>query len=187
MAKIDAGGRLNPASAMYLLLSLTRRCNMRCPNCFFAMQSADFFEPYDIVFDDAVEIIDYYARLGIRQVLEELRGVMRRQDYQIGIFLPNLLGLARPPFYCNMLSSIVIGANGDFAPCCRIAPAQKWGNFFIDADRHNNDALREFRHGFFKAQTQENLPAICRTCGYLSQHRPVFVRQQQQWVNSTAF
>ncbi len=120
-------------------------------------------------------------------VLEVLQGVLRRRNYKIDIFLPNLLGLARPPFFCRMLSSIVIGVNGDFSPCCRITPDRQWGNHFTDADKHNNETLRNFRLGFLQAQAVENLPAACRQCGYLSQLRPVFVSKIQQWVRSEAF
>lgn len=337
---MSTSGRLNPATTAFLLLSLTRRCNMRCPGCFFAMQAADFFAPRDLSLADAATIIDTYASLGIRQIVpnaegepllhhryqeivcdiierlpqtrpwlvsnglllhqhaefivdnlcellvsldgpdatsyadyrggtvamfeqvlagirqavarkkqrcapikialncvvsgdrcelippmirlaEELgvdairfsnfhptgenaagrrplqhddpqvaalmRQVLSRRDYRVSIFLPQLLGLARPPYSCRMLNTIVVGVSGDFAPCCRFAPAPRWGNFFTSPERHNNETLREFRLGLRKARSLEEAPELCRNCGYLSQNRPAFNPRQRKWVMSPNF
>jgi MoaA/NifB/PqqE/SkfB family radical SAM enzyme len=324
---------------MYLLLSITKRCNMRCPNCFFSMQSAEFFADKDITPDAVMEIVEFYRNTGIRQVipyaegeallhpqyqeivayiveklknkpwlvtngsrladhaefvarhlcevvvsvdspsaegyaayrgnasgqffnlalhgiekvitakkqyrstihvvincvvtadrcheipamiklaeelgvdairftnfhptgadiagtplsadnqtvLEVMRGIIRRSDYQTNIYLPNLLGLARLPFTCRMLATIFIGANGDFSPCCRIASASRWGNFLRDEGKHNSSALRKFRSEFYQAKAIGELPIICQGCGYLNQLRPVFLYKNQQWVKSSAF
>jgi MoaA/NifB/PqqE/SkfB family radical SAM enzyme len=332
-------GHLDPAAALYMLLSITKRCNMRCPNCFFIRQDSDFFAPEDIAFNDLINIVEHYRARGIRQIIpyaegeallhpqyedivtyilktlnvkpwlvtngayladharfvagnlcevlvsidspdaaghaeyrgaatgrlydaairgiealislkgelqsslavvincvvtaercheipemirlaEELgvssirfsnfhltggagsatplhidnqkalaviREVIRRRDYKINIHLPNLLGKAKPPFSCRMLATIFIGVNGDFSPCCRIASAGKWGNYFTDPDKHDNHDLRQFRRTLKTARDITALPEICRNCGYLCQLRPAFSAKTRQWSLSSSF
>jgi radical SAM protein with 4Fe4S-binding SPASM domain len=333
---INSQGRLEPSLATYLLLSVTKRCNLRCTGCYFLQQQEAFFQNSELPLEQAKEIVDYYHLLGVPQVvpdaegeallyrdypallsyisskgfkykpwlvtngtllkrnidlifasireilisvdghdassynafrggnhalfdkviggvealvargrgqrirpviilnhvttrdrLDELRKmivlaerlgvdaikfsnfhsigeemdyrplyltdseVMReiehivsRCDYRVGILLPNLFGRQQPPFSCRMLASVVIGANGDFAPCCRIMPEGRWGNFFSSGLRHNNEALCQFRKQVLHAKSVAELPMECRECSHLSPVRGVYQPHLQQWRRS---
>ena len=333
---IDPEGRLDPAAATYLLLSMTKRCNLRCNGCYFMQQQEDFFVNSEIPLPQAKVIVDYYHNLGIRQVVPDAEGesllyrdyqtliayinakgfpnrpwlvtngtllkrhadfivgnlkevlisidgpdaqsynafrggnqalfdkvtdgvkglvatarprwprpeiiinhvitrdrleqmgrmialaeelgvdtikfsnfhpigeagdyrplyvtdreviaemerIMRRRDYRVWIFLPNLFGRQHPPFMCRMLASVVIGANGDFAPCCRIMPDARWGSFFDSPDRHNGEALRTFRRQVLGARSIDELPAQCRECSHLAPIRALFLPDKRQWVRA---
>lgn len=335
-------GVLDPRSAVYLLVSLTKRCNMRCPSCFLALQAENFFQDQQLDFGRMREIVLHYKALGVPQVVPDAEGevllhreygrivsfinaqgfrhkpwlvtnaillprhaefvvrnvrevlisvdgataeryngfrggnralfekvkagiraivrarnrngggpeiiinsvvtndrceeipelirfaeeqgvdtikftnfhatgatdrqplryrdgsfqrllerVVRRTDYSVNILLPHVFGRIRlggvefgqdrAPFSCRMLRSIVIGSSGDFAPCCRIIPEAKWGNFFISSDKHNNESLRAFRRQFCEATTLEELPAICQECSHLSPRRLMFGTMTKAW------
>ena len=54
-----------------LVLFLSKRCDSRCPHCFWVSKSLDFFETStdtDMSIDDAKRIIDEYYRIGVRHV-----------------------------------------------------------------------------------------------------------------------
>lgn len=331
---IDASGQLDPALAIYLMVSMTKRCNMRCPGCYYLQQEETFFKNQDIDLDDARAIVKYYhdagvhqavpnaegdvllhtgypalieyirslgfhfrpwlvtngIRLpelaefvvhnigeilisvdgsthkkynehrggnkalylkvmdGIRSVVEAgkscsprpeiiincvmtadrcddipdmiqlaedigvdtikftnyhvageqdqrkpliagelatdaiLRETVNRKDYGVNILLPSVYRKLPPPYTCKMLDSINVGSNGDFAPCCRMIPDAKWGNFFTSPDKHNNDALKAFRLSVINAQSQADLPRICQQCAHLSPRRLIFNKNQKQWL-----
>lgn len=71
---IDANGRIDTTEAVYLLLSVTKRCNLRCSGCYLLQQKSDFFENYDIGLDKAKQIIRLYKESGIRQVVANAEG-----------------------------------------------------------------------------------------------------------------
>lgn len=335
-------GSLSPDGAVYLLISLTKRCNMRCPDCYFSLMPGGFFQNQDISLDRGKRIIDFYAGEGVRQavanaegevllhphlrdilahirskglarkpwlatngillaphaeflldhtceilvsvdgpdaasynafrggkhagfatvveslqtlvaakrtrkggaeiiinyvtttdrvrqipamidfaetvgadtikfsnfhatgktgraplrfdvpaVVETIQQVLSRTDYRVTVMLPHIfgdgrlgripLGQRQPPFWCKMLLSIVLGANGDFSPCCRIATDAAWGNFDTTPEKHNAAPLRAFRAAVAGAQTHADLPAVCRECNHLSPKRPVFNRNARSW------
>lgn len=335
-------GYLDPRSAVYLVVSLTKRCNMRCPSCFLALQAEDFFQDQEIDFGRMREIVLHYKALGVLQAVPDAEGeallhreyerivsfinsqefrhkpwlvtngillprhaefvvqnvrevlisvdgataekyndfrggnqalfekvkagiravirarnrngggpeiiinsvvtndrceeipelirfaeeqgvdtikftnfhatsatdrqplryrdgnfqrllerVVRRTDYSVNILLPHVFGKIRlgevefgqdrPPFSCRMLRSIVIGSNGDFAPCCRIISEAKWGNFFTSPDKHDNENLRTFRKQFYEATRLEELSAICRECSHLSPRRLRYSPMTKAW------
>ena len=119
--------------------------------------------------------------------VEILREVVRQNGYKVSILLPTIVGHAKPPYSCRMLSTIVIGHEGNFSPCCRINPSVEWGNFFQESELHNNVALRTFRKSFFNAKCIDDLAEPCRTCCYLSQKRPAFIKESDRWIMSDAF
>jgi len=330
---IDEHGNLDPAAATYLMISMTKRCNMRCPGCYYLQQDEDFFQHQDIGLDEAKEIVKHYRDAGVRQaipnaegdvllhpeypslvqfinqqgfrfrpwlvtngirlpevagfvagnigevlisidgsscekysvhrggnealfnkvlsgvrsVVEACRGAdsrpeiiincvmtadrcndipdmirlaeklgvdtiiftnfhvvgdsskmrpvtagdaetnvilkaaVSRTDYKVNVFLPSLYGNIMPPYRCKMLASIMIGSNGDFAPCCRLVPESRWGNYFTSTDKHNNEALKAFRLSVLNAGSQGQLPKVCRKCAHLSPKRAVFLRDKRQW------
>jgi radical SAM protein with 4Fe4S-binding SPASM domain len=334
---IDAAGNLDPAAAVYLMLSMTKRCNMRCPGCYYLQQDENFFKNQDIGLEDAKEIVRHYRAAGVKQAIpnaegdvllhpeyrslvgyinslgfnlrpwlvtngirlpevaefvvrnmgevlvsvdgsthekytahrggnealfrkvmagirsvvnaakgcsprpeiiincvmtadrcddmpemihlaEELgvdtikftnyhvtgeglqktplsagdpkidavlRGIVSRKDYVVSILLPTLYGNTQAPFACKMLASINVGSNGDFAPCCRMMPESKWGNYFTSPAKHNNDALKEFRLSVINAASHDQLPVICRKCSHLSPKRLIFVKNRTQWYLTT--
>lgn len=333
---IDEQGNLNPAAATYLMLSMTKRCNMRCPGCYYLQQEDDFFKQQDIGLIEAKEIIKYYREKGVRQAIPNaegdvllhpeytalvhyinqlnfmyrpwlvtngiklpdvaefvvqniseilisidgssyqkytdyrggnealfkkvlsgvrsvvdaskrlnpraaiiincvmtadrcddipdmirlaenigadvikftnfhvagetqamkpvtagdaetdsiLRKVISRSDYRVQILLPSLYTDTPPPYQCRMLASIMIGSNGDFAPCCRMVPEAKWGNYFSTPEKHNNEALKKFRLSVLNASSQEQLPRICQKCAHLSPRRLIFHRHKKQWLTT---
>ena len=332
--QIDEQGNLEPSTATYLMISMTKRCNMRCPGCYYLQQDDDFFMNQDIDLDDAKQIVDYYHAAGVAQAIPNSEGevllhpgytslleyintkgfryrpwlttngirlprvagfvakntsevlvsidgstvekyvasrggnealynkvlaglramvkaarqctpapsviincvvtadrcsdipdmirlaetagadaikftnhhvlnedddtrpvtagdeestailndVLRRTDYSVRIFLPSLYRNTPPPYTCRMMASIMIGSNGDFAPCCRIMPMPEWGNFFTSPDRHNNEALKSFRLSVLNATGREQLPVMCRKCAHLSPQRVAFLPEKKQWV-----
>lgn len=339
MQPIDLNGKLDLRQATYLMLSMTRRCNMRCPGCYYLQQDENFFQTYDIRLDDAREIINYYRHSGVTQAIanaegdvllhpqyadliehinsagfqrrpwlitngielprhadfivnniEEilisvdgpdhqrynafrggneslfnkvitgiravvdarrrhnsksqvfinyvvtrarckdipemirlaealkvdylkianfhvagdavdqehqpvraavpetdatLRRILQRSDYRTHIMLPTLQRHIDPPYSCRMLASVMVGSNGDYAPCCRIAPESKWGNYYRSEHRHNNDALRRFRLSVITARAHSELPAICQQCFHLSPSRAVFDANRKFWTLSS--
>lgn len=330
---IDAHGHLTPAAAVYVMISMTKRCNMRCPGCYYLQQDEVFFENQDIALDDAKEIVKYYWGAGVRQAIPNaegdallhadypalvgfinqlpfsfrpwlvtngirlpviadfvvqnvaeilisidgsshekyaahrggnealfnkvlagvrsvvearrrlgsssviivncvmtadrcddipdmirlaenmgvdaikftnfhvtgdnekmkpvtagdpetdaiLRQVISRNDYRVQVYLPSLYENVAPPYSCKMLASIMIGSNGDFAPCCRMVPESKWGNYFTAPDKHNNEALKAFRLSVLNAGSQSQLPKVCQKCAHLSPKRLMFFREKKQW------
>lgn len=330
---IDAQGNLNPEAAVYLMISMTKRCNMRCPGCYYLQQDEDFFKHQDIALDEARAIVKYYQDAGVRQVIPNAEGdvllhsdypslvqyinqlefrfkpwlvtngirlpqvadfvaqnigeilvsidgstyekytayrggnetlfnnvlsglrsvvqasrrcnprpaiiincvmtadrcddlpdmirlaenmgvdaikftnfhvtgddeqmrpvtagepetdailnqVLSRQDYRVSVYLPSLYENITPPYNCKMLASIMIGSNGDFAPCCRMMPESKWGNFFTTPEKHNNDALKAFRLSVINAASQSQLPKVCQKCAHLSPNRLMFIKEKKQW------
>ena len=56
----------NPA---YLVLNLTRRCNMRCPHCLLRQYDQDFFSEEDMEPTHAKEILSYFYQRGVRKLL----------------------------------------------------------------------------------------------------------------------
>jgi len=330
---IDSNGNLKSSLATYLMISMTKRCNMRCPGCYYLQQDEDFFSRQDITLDKAREVVRYYRSAGIRQAIPNSEGevllhpdysafvrfinqqgfkykpwlttnairlpkhaefvarniseilisidgsthekyaasrggnkalfnkvmaglnamvnakrlttsgptiiincvvtadrcddipdmirlaedsgadvikftnfhaidesepmrpvtagepetdsilqeVVNRNDYNVSIFLPSRYEDTAPPYDCRMLNSIMIGSNGDFAPCCRMVPEKKWGNFFTSIDKHNNEKLREFRLSVLNAAHREDLPGICQRCAHLSPKRLVFVAGEKKW------
>ena len=330
---IDDYGSLNPAAAVYLMISMTKRCNMRCPGCYYLQQDEDFFKNQDIGLEEAKEIVKYYRDAGVRQAIPNaegdvllhpeypslvrfinqlgfrfrpwlvtngirlpqvaefvvqnigeilisidgstyekytahrggnetlfkkvlsgvrsvvkaskrckprpliiincvmtagrcddipdmirlaedmgvdvikftnfhvtdnnekirpvtagdpetdaiLRKVVSRKDYKVSVFLPSLYENITPPYKCKMLVSIMIGSNGDFAPCCRMVPESKWGNYFTSPEKHNNEALKVFRLSVLNAPSQDQLPRVCQRCAHLSPRRLVFPVDKKQW------
>ena len=333
---INGEGFLDPAHAVYLLVSLTKRCNMRCPGCYLAQQQEDFFKNQDIQLDAAKSIVNFYRQAGIKMAVpnaegevllhegyselvahingcgfrskpwlvtngillhkhadfvaqqigevlisvdgatsesytnfrggnaalfnkvtrgvesivsarrkgmgnphifinsvisrdrlqdipelirftedigadtikfsnfhptsisteqrplyfgdEEVKGLLKdivsRSKYKVNIMLPQLFGASNPPYSCRMLASVVIGSNGDYSPCCRIIPEDKWGNFFTARDKHNSAPLRTFRQEVTSAKNIGALPEICRECSHLSPQRLAFSREHGQWFLS---
>jgi len=336
VSPIDSEGFLDPAQATYLLVSMTKRCNMRCPGCYLSQQQAGFFKNQDIQLDAAKSIVNFYRQAGIKMAVPNAEGevllhegyselvahingsgfrskpwlvtngillhrhadfiarhvgevlisvdgatsesytdfrggnaslfnkvrrgieaiisarrrgsghphilinsvisrerlrdmpemirfteeigadtikfsnfhptgdsenhrplyfgddeaaatlndIAGRRDYKVNIMLPHLFGNSSPPYSCRMLASVVIGSNGDYAPCCRIIPEAKWGNFFSAREKHNNDALRNFRREVTSANNVTELPKICRECAHLSPRRMAFDRARGQWFLS---
>ena len=330
---IDAHGNLDPSAAIYLMLSMTKRCNMRCPGCYYLQQDEDFFKNQDIDLEAAREIVRHYRDAGVKQAIPNAEGdvllhdeyasliryigtlgfrfrpwlvtngirlpevaefvvrnvgevlisvdgsthgkynahrggnealfkkvmagirtvvdagrtcnprpeiiincvmtadrcndipdmirlaedmgvdtikftnyhvagekdqkkpvtagdpetdiILRqtagRKDYKVNILLPSLYGKIPAPYSCKMLASINVGSNGDFAPCCRMMPESKWGNYFSSPDKHNNDALKTFRLSVTKATRQDELPRICQKCSHLSPRRLMFLKNENQW------
>lgn len=92
---VASDGSLAVEQATYLLLSLTKRCNMRCPNCFLALQQEDFFQNHDIDLSLASRILADYRHQGMRQLVVDAEGeVTLHKDF------PELLALIsrlRPP------------------------------------------------------------------------------------------
>jgi radical SAM protein with 4Fe4S-binding SPASM domain len=115
------------------------------------------------------------------KIISVLNKVAAQRNYKVNILLPSLYGDLKPPYYCRMLSSIVIGSNGDYAPCCRIAPDKKWGNFFESRDKHNSDMLKRFRLSVIRAGNQQQLPCECRECAHLSPERLGFSARERRW------
>jgi radical SAM protein with 4Fe4S-binding SPASM domain len=119
------------------------------------------------------------------EVMREIEHIVSRRDYRVGILLPNLFGRGRPPFTCRMLASVVIGANGDFAPCWRIMPEGRWGNFFTSGKRHNSELLCQFRKQVLHAKTVAELPVECRECSHLAPVRGLYAPHLQRWIRSS--
>lgn len=332
----DRQGNLNLEAAIYLMLSMTRRCNMRCPGCYYLQQEEEFFKNRDINLEAAKEIVSYYHNCGVQQavpnaegdvllhqdyleLLEFIRGlgfkrkpwlvtnglrlpmlaerivhyageilisvdgsthekytayrggnralfekvmkgiksvvaaagnceskptliincvmtanrvndipdmislaeelgvdhikftnyhvagdsdgmepllhsdshalqvlnqVVNRTDYRVSISLPSLYGKIKPPYFCKMLASVMIGSNGDYSPCCRIVPDAKWGNYYTSTEKHNNPALRQFRLSVLQAAGHDQLPQICRQCAHLSPRRAYFNSDKKAWFIS---
>jgi len=100
---IDSSGQLDPSLAIYLMLSMTKRCNMRCPGCYYLQQEENFFKNQDIDLDDARDIVKYYRDAGIRQAIPNAEGdVLLHPDYtELVDYIRSLGFQARPWLVTN--------------------------------------------------------------------------------------
>ncbi len=57
-----------------LVLSVTKRCNMRCPNCVWLLEDDGFFEKNDMPFEKATEILEYYRERGLKSAILQGEG-----------------------------------------------------------------------------------------------------------------
>jgi len=57
-----------------MVLFLTRRCNMRCPQCIFRLYEKHFFTNEDMDVSFGKEIISYYERYGIKELFLTAEG-----------------------------------------------------------------------------------------------------------------
>jgi len=59
---------------MKLILSVTKRCNMRCPNCLWILEKGDFFNKDDMSLQDAIDIVEYYKKNKLKKVVLQGEG-----------------------------------------------------------------------------------------------------------------
>jgi radical SAM protein with 4Fe4S-binding SPASM domain len=119
--------------------------------------------------------------LGEKDVEESYKYLMSKTDWKVDITLPSLYG-NRARFWCNMLSDkVIIGAKGDFSPCCHVPPDPKYGNFFDSPLGYNQGRLAKFRRQFNFAKKYEDLPGNCSECPRLSPMRNQFSVKNKTW------
>ena len=126
---------------------------------------------------------------GDREVEATFREVIGDTDYSVDVTLPSLYG-GRKNFRCTQLfEGVVVGAKGDFSPCCHNEPDRKHGSFFSDPEAFAGGTLGEFRRQFSVAKKLEELPGVCQRCPRMSPERAKFVRERGSWSvpNSPAF
>jgi MoaA/NifB/PqqE/SkfB family radical SAM enzyme len=69
-----------------LILFLTKRCNSRCPHCFWVSKSSTFFHTSsdtDISLAEAKEIIDAYYKMGVRKIKLQSEGEVLLYDHLV--------------------------------------------------------------------------------------------------------
>ncbi|MBF0473000.1 MAG: SPASM domain-containing protein, partial [Nitrospirae bacterium] len=119
--------------------------------------------------------------LGEKDVEEIYKYLMSKTDWNTDITLPSLYG-NRKIFWCSMLSEmVVIGAKGDFSPCCQMPPDTKYGNFFDTPNSYNKGNAAQFRRQFYFAKSYNELPLSCRECPRLSPIRNQFSSKLKIW------
>ncbi|MDY6950465.1 MAG: radical SAM protein [Thermodesulfobacteriota bacterium] len=66
--------RLRDQNPVYLVLNLTRRCNMRCPHCLLRQHDKDFFSDEDMAPAHAKEILSHFYDRGVRKLILAAEG-----------------------------------------------------------------------------------------------------------------
>jgi MoaA/NifB/PqqE/SkfB family radical SAM enzyme len=165
-------------------------------NCIIGRFNFDYIQPM-IAFAEEVGIDrmrfgNYHPTDGIEEKLAPLvygdleveakyREIIGKNDYSVNIGLPSLYG-GRKTFRCTQLfEGIVVGAKGDFSPCCHNEPDPQHGSFFVDPEEFGGGSLAEFRRQFLKANDLKDLPTICQRCPRLSPERAKFSREEGSW------
>lgn len=88
------------------------------------------------------------------------------QNSNVRVSLPKFHN-KKPPFDCSQLfGAVLIGADGSYAPCCRIDSSSTWGNYCED-EKHNSTGLTQLRKRFRAAKKISDLPQICQICSRL--------------------
>lgn len=67
-----------------LVLFLTKRCNSRCPHCFWVLRDTDFFytsDDMDMPIEKAKEVVDAYYDLGVRNIKLQSEGEVLQYKY----------------------------------------------------------------------------------------------------------
>lgn len=57
-----------------LLLQVTKKCNLRCPNCIWVLKSDEFFDGTEMKLQDAKHIIDHYISVGVNRISIQAEG-----------------------------------------------------------------------------------------------------------------
>ena len=101
--------------------------------------------------------------------------------YNFEIVLPSLL-THKTQYYCeNLFNYIVIGANGDFSPCCQIPPQKIYGNFRDDPELYRKDEILRFKTEFSNARSMTCFADVCRECNGLSPQNDIFSPHERIW------
>ena len=136
---ISDEGLLNPALAVYLLISMTKRCNMRCPGCYLSQQQEGFFSNQDIPLDAAKTIVDFYLRSGIKMAVPNAEGeVLLHQGYSGLVAHINGCGFRNKPWLVT--NGILLDKHADFV-------AQQISEVLISVDGATSESYTRFRGG----------------------------------------
>ncbi|KPA17088.1 Radical SAM domain protein [Candidatus Magnetomorum sp. HK-1] len=104
------------------------------------------------------------------------------RHYGVEIVLPSLLGDKRK-FYCeNLFNWIIVGARGNFSPCCQIPPHKKFGNFRDDPKNFIKGDILQFKTEFTNVQSNDDLCYSCRECNGLSPENNIFFPDKKIWT-----
>jgi MoaA/NifB/PqqE/SkfB family radical SAM enzyme len=110
------------------------------------------------------------------------REILSRNDYRVDIVLPSLYG-GRKVFRCAQLfEGVVIGAKGQYSPCCHNEPDLQYGDYFKDPTACFKGPLAEFRKKFDHASKLEQLPTVCQQCPRMSPERAKYSRKTGGWA-----
>ena len=136
---IDGDGSLNPAHAVYLLVSMTKRCNMRCPGCYLAQQEEGFFKNQDIQLDAAKSIVNFYRQAGIKMAVPNAEGeVLLHEGYSELVAHINSCGFRNKPWLVT--NGILLTKHADFV-------AKHIGEVLVSVDGATREAYTNFRGG----------------------------------------
>lgn len=115
------------------------------------------------------------------RVKELYKQIKSRNDYNINITLPVLLG-ERKIYTCGSLEKIVtINHNGVYIPCCRLAPDNIYGNFFVKKKEFMQGEIKNMQNTLKKARNRQDLPKFCQNCDRLSPIRDIFDAKDKKW------
>ena len=122
----------------YLLLYLTRRCNMRCPGCLWLNYDADYFSKHEMSYEKAKSIINHYVDNGIKRVNLQSNGeVLMYEKYRDLVFYCKEKGILWTKLITNGLK---LDEYTDFV-------VDNCNYITISIDGHNSDTYKKRRGG----------------------------------------
>jgi len=125
------------------------------------------------------ELKPLYATEEIKEYLEQITSETK---YKIDIALPGLYNNRPKVSKCSMLfSTILIGDDGNFAPCCREYSSSKYGNWYSNKRDYNSPVLIKFREQFLKARAKSEFPTICQECPRRFSDRAAYSSKKRRW------
>ncbi len=107
---------------------------------------------------------------------------IKSKQYQMEIVLPAPVS-DKKHFYCeNLFNWIVIGAGGNYSPCCQIPPHKKFGNFHDDPEYFFKGEIGHFKTKFTRAESTSDLHGSCKDCNGLSPENDIFFPDMRIWT-----